>query len=115
MNDAHKMLLERMDCGITVREKQTERKNSIMKTVIKNRYTQEVIVETEVSFAQTVTANKSNLSNADLHGVDLSNADLSDANLRGADLSRANLHEAKITESQKEKIITSLSLEIIKN
>ena len=75
-----------------------------MKTVIENRYTQNVIVESELNMKEAVVANKVNLCGADLRG-----ASLCDANLRDADL-----RDAEIKATQKETIIDSIGLIIEK-
>ena len=87
-----------------------------MTTVIKNRYTHKVIVESELALIETVKANKVNLCGADLRGADLRGADLRGADLYGADLCGADLRGAdlrgaKIKVSQKETILKSLNLE----
>ena len=46
-----------------------------MKTVIKNRYTQNVIVESELNMKEAVVANKVNLRDADLRDADLHGAE----------------------------------------
>ena len=68
-----------------------------MKTfTIKNRYTNEVIVEMEAeTLRDVVVANKANLY---------------EANLREADLRGANLCEAKIKVTQKEELLKSLQI-----
>ena len=76
-----------------------------MNIQIKNRYSGNVIFETDVkNIGQAVAAAlkiKISLSEADLHWADLSEADLhwadlSGANLYGADLHRADLHRADL-------------------
>ena len=42
-----------------------------MQTVIKNRYTQKVIVESEKTLIETVVANRADLCGADLRGANL--------------------------------------------
>ena len=70
-----------------------------MKTVIKNHYTQNVIVESELNMKEAVVANK----------VNLRDADLCDANLRDA-----NLYGAEIKATQRETIIDSIGFIIEK-
>jgi uncharacterized protein YjbI with pentapeptide repeats len=68
-----------------------------MKYIIKNRYTDEIIVEMEAeSLREVVEKNKANLYKADLSEANLSEADLYKANLYKADLSEANLSEADL-------------------
>lgn len=63
---------------------------------IKNRYTNEVIIEMEAeTFKEVVIKNKANLRKADLWGADLRKADLWEADLWEADLREADLWEAK--------------------
>ena len=103
------------------------------KIQIKNRYTDEIIVEMEAeSIREVVEKNRASLSGADLswvdlsgaklYGADLSGADLSGAKLygaelsgaklSGADLSGAKLSGAKIKVTQKEELLKSLSIVI---
>jgi len=73
------------------------------KIQIKNRYTDEIIVEMEAeSIREVVEKNRASLSGADLSGADLSWAKLSGANLYGA----------KIKVTQKEELLKSLSIVI---
>ena len=67
-----------------------------MKTVIKNRYTEKTIVESELTLIGTVVANKANLCSANLCSADLCSANLRDANLRDADLYGATLRGANL-------------------
>ena len=53
-----------------------------MKTVIKNRYTEKVIVESELTLIKTVEENDANLCEANLCGANLCGANLCDADLR---------------------------------
>ena len=100
-----------------------------MKTVIKNHYTQNVIVESELNMKEAVVANKVSLCGADLCGADLRSADLCGADLRdaslrganlrdadlcGASLCGADLRDAEIKATQKETIIDSIGLIIEK-
>jgi len=83
------------------------------KIQIKNRYTDEIIVEMEAeSIREVVEKNRASLSGADLSWVDLSGAKLSGADLSGADLSGAKLSGAKIKVTQKEELLKSLSIVI---
>ena len=97
-----------------------------MKYIIKNRYTNKVIVEMEAeSLREVVEKNKADLYEADLRGAnlrgaDLRGADLCEANLREADLCGANLREAglrganlrgaKIKITQKEELLKALGV-----
>ena len=88
-----------------------------MKTVIKNRYTEKTIVESELTLIGTVVANKANLCSANLCSADLCSANLRYADLRGADLCGANLRGAnlvgaKIKTTQAEQIMKSLSISV---
>ena len=74
-----------------------------MKTVIKNRYTQKIIVESTEDLYLTVEKNKAHLTGADLTGANLINADLTGANLYGV----------RITRSQKEVFLHALKIKII--
>jgi len=68
-----------------------------MKYTIKNRFTDEVIVEGEAnSFKEFVMEHKSDLIEADLSGANLNGANLNGANLSGADLYRADLNGANL-------------------
>jgi len=67
-----------------------------MQTVIKNRYTQKVIVESEKTLIETVVANRADLCGADLRGANLCGADLRGANLCGANLCGADLRGADL-------------------
>ena len=83
------------------------------KIQIKNRYTDEIIVEMEAeSIREVVEKNRASLSGADLSWVDLSGAKLYGADLSGADLSGAKLSGAKIKVTQKEELLKSLSIVI---
>jgi len=68
---------------------------------IKNRWTGEIIFESEkTTWKEVVEEAKNNgadLSGADLRGANLRGADLCEANLRGADLSGANLSGADLS------------------
>jgi len=76
-----------------------------MKFQIKNRFTNEIIVEAEAkTLKEVVEKNRANLSRANL----------SRADLYGADLSRADLSWAKIKSSQKDDLIKSLRIIIEK-
>ena len=70
-----------------------------MNPEIKNRFTNEVIVEARKyrSLMNAVEENRADLSGANLSGADLSRADLSGANLSWANLSRANLSGANLS------------------
>ena len=59
--------------------------------IIKNRFTDETIIEIE-------TLSGANLSGANLSGADLSGTDLSGANLSGTDLSGAIFYGYKLTK-----------------
>ncbi|MFA7702691.1 MAG: pentapeptide repeat-containing protein [Patescibacteria group bacterium] len=96
-----------------------------MKFQIKNRFTNEIIVEAEAKTLKEVVEknranlSRANLSRADLYGADLSRANLYEANLYEAnlyeaDLSRADLSWAKIKSSQKEELIKSIRIIIEK-
>ena len=80
-----------------------------MKIVIKNRFTNEIMLEGEAdSIKQFLEKNHgANLYRANLYGANLYRADLSGANLSGADLSGA-----KIKITQKEEFIKSLRIDI---
>ena len=69
--------------------------------VIKNRFTGEIIWESEkTTYKEAIEeaiASRANLSEADLSWADLSKADLSEANLSWANLSKANLSEANLS------------------
>ena len=76
-----------------------------MKFQIKNRFTNEIIVEAEAkTLKEVVEKNRANLSRANL----------SRADLYEADLSRADLSWAKIKSSQKDDLIKSLRIIIEK-
>ena len=78
---------------------------------IKNRYTNEIIVEMEAeTLKEVVEKNKADLRGADLQGADLREADLRGANLRGADLWGADLWGIKIKITQKEDLIKNLGI-----
>jgi uncharacterized protein YjbI with pentapeptide repeats len=70
-----------------------------MQTVIKNRYTQKVIVESEKTLIETVVANRADLCGADLRGANLCGADLRGADLCGADLRGADLRDADLCDA----------------
>ena len=85
-----------------------------MKIQIKNRFTDEIIIEGEYNnLREAVEKSKSNLSKADLYKADLSEANLYKANLSEADLSEANLYKAIIKITQRDEIIKALKIEII--
>ena len=67
-----------------------------MKTVIKNRYTEKVIVESELTLIKTVEENDANLCEANLCGANLCGANLCGADLCGANLCDANLCDADL-------------------
>lgn len=85
-----------------------------MKFTIKNRYTDEIIVEDEAkSMKEFVEKNKSDLQRADLRradlwGADLQRADLREADLQRADLRGADLQRAEIKITQKEELLRSI-------
>ena len=90
-----------------------------MKTVIKNHYTQNVIVESELNMKEAVVVNSASLRGADLCGANLRSADLRGTDLCGADLRDANLRDAnlygaEIKATQRETIIDSIGLIIEK-
>ena len=80
---------------------------------IKNRYTDEIIVEMEAeTLKEVVEKNKANLRGADLQGADLQGANLRGADLRGINLWGANLLGAKFKITQKEDLIRGLGITI---
>ena len=90
---------------------------------IKNRYTNEVIMETEAeTLKEIVEKNKlnlqranlwqANLREADLQGADLRGANLWGADLQGADLWGTNLWGAKIRITQKEDLLKSIGIQL---
>ncbi len=103
-----------------------------MNIQIKNRYTNEIIIEGEAnSIKELLEKNRgadlsgaglrgANLREANLCGADLSGAELRGANLReanlcgadlcGADLREADLYGAKIKITQKEELLKSLKI-----
>ena len=90
-----------------------------MKIVIKNRFTNEIMLEGEAdSIKQFLEKNhganlyRADLSGANLYRADLSEANLSEANLSEANLSGADLSGAKIKITQKEEFIKSLRIDI---
>ena len=90
------------------------------KFTIKNRYTNEIIIEMEAkTLKEVVEKNKAdlreaNFGEANLWGANLREANLWGADLWGANLWGANLWGAKIKITQKEDIIKGLGI-IIKN
>ena len=62
--------------------------------IIKNRFTNEIILENDLDNLFGANLSRANLSGANLSGADLFGADLSGANLSGADLSGADLSRA---------------------
>ena len=74
-----------------------------MQTVIKNRYTQKVIVESEKTLIETVVANR----------ADLCDANLRDADLRDADLRGANLCGMRIKKEQIDSVIHELDIIVL--
>ena len=85
-----------------------------MKIVIKNRFTNEIMLEGEAdSIKQFLEKNHgANLYRANLYGANLYRANLSEANLSEANLSGADLSGAKIKITQKEEFIKSLHIDI---
>ena len=98
-----------------------------MKIQIKNRYTDEIIIEGEAESMKKFLEknNGANLREADLRGADLREADLLGADLRGADLlgadlrgadlreadlREADLRGAKIKITQKDELLKSLKI-----
>ena len=87
---------------------------------IKNRYTDEIIVEMEAeTLKEVVEKNKVILRGADLWGANLWGAnfweaDLQEVNLRGANFRGTDLWGAKIKITQKEDLIKSLGI-IVEN
>ena len=70
-----------------------------MKFQIKNKWTGEIIAESETdTFKQFIKQNKTNLCEANLREADLREADLYGADLREADLYEANLRGANLRE-----------------
>ena len=80
-----------------------------MKIQIKNRYTNEVIVEGEYKNIKECLEKNSS---ANLRSADLRFADLSYANLSSANLSSADLCFAKIKISQKEDLLKAMYIQI---
>jgi uncharacterized protein YjbI with pentapeptide repeats len=99
------------------------------KFTIKNRFTDEVIIEGEAeSLKDFLEKNRgadlrganlygadlrgANLYGANLYGANLRGADLCEANLRGADLCGADLCGAAIKITQKEELLKALHINI---
>ena len=90
---SHEEILELSYAGSP--ERRALKPKSKMKTQIQNRFTGEVIFESENQELKDAVCDavrsEANLSGANLYGADLSGANLSRANLSGANLSEANL------------------------
>ena len=91
---SHEEILELSYAGSP--ERRALKPKSKMKTQIQNRFTGEVIFESENQELKDAVCDavrsEANLSGANLYGADLSEADLSRANLSGANLSGADLY-----------------------
>jgi len=89
-----------------------------MKIEIKDRFTDEIILEGEAEFLKLfLEQNKANLRGADLNGANLSEANLGEANLEGADLigadlSGANLYKVIIERHQLFQVIKDMKIVI---
>jgi len=67
--------------------------------VIRNRHTDEIILEMERDTLKGANLRFEDLRYADLRGADLSDADLQGANLYEANLRQANLYEANLSQA----------------
>ena len=86
-----------------------------MKITIKNRFTNEVILEGEAeNIKEFLEKNReADLAGAYLGGANLTGADLTGADLTGADLKGADIRGAKIKINQKNDMLKALKVKIV--
>jgi len=89
-----------------ISEAENKKEEKTIGIAIKNRFTGEIIFESEAK-----TYQDANLSGANLSGANLRDTDLCGANLRGADLRGAELHNAKFYGKGGNKVIMKKDLE----